>query len=97
MLYRVAAILFLLFTQAILFIVGRAARGHVTTDRSFPPLYLRWLVAGRSAGPGHAAVTPVSHLDWWRWSRNAERITQIWIVASCSEPAAAVWCLFYNV
>ena len=42
-------------------------------------------VQWRCAGPGHAAVTPVSHLDWWSYE------------ASCSEPAAAVCvCNVYN-
>ena len=64
MLYRVAAILFLLFTQAILFIVGRAARGHVTTDRSFPPLYLRSAWRGRAVAPGPGMQQSLLSVIW---------------------------------
>ena len=70
-----------LFCLLLAHCAGQAEDMWPLTGAFLAALEVQW----RCAGPGHAAVTPVSHLDWWSYE------------ASCSEPADAVCvCNVYN-
>ena len=52
------------YTSYFVYCWGWLARGHVTTDRSFPPLYLRSAWRGRAVAPGPGMQQSLLSVIW---------------------------------